>query len=106
MGISARVRAKEFLSTMLENGPRSSQELWPQAGAAVERAATMRRAKKGTQNPLQKAQFEGRLLSFWLLPHQELPARAIPTESTEDDLEALFAPLREQFPAPTPIDDV
>ena len=47
---------------------------------------------------------EGRLVSYWLLPGQELPA-SVPPESIPPDLEPWLAPLREKYPPLTPLDD-
>jgi hypothetical protein len=42
-------------------------------------------------------------LTWWLLPHQQLPA-SIPAEHRPDDLQDLFAELREKYPL-DPLDD-
>ena len=43
-------------------------------------------------------------LDYWLLPGQRL-SDVLPQEVSMPDLEEWLAPLREQFPSPTPLDE-
>ena len=47
----------------------------------------------------------GDRVSYWLLPHQELPD-TVAAEDVPPDLEQWLAPLREKYPPSTPLDDL
>jgi hypothetical protein len=100
-----RERAKEFLAQVLANGPRLSRDIWPLAQDQDFSAATLQRARRDLGARNVRVSVEGRLLSYWLLPGQELPA-SVPPESVPPDLEPWLAPLREKYPPLTPLDDL
>ena len=54
---------------------------------------------------IERVQLGTTRLHYWLLPHQRVP-KGLPAESAEPDLEEWLAPLREQFPPSTPLDDL
>ncbi len=97
--------AREFLLDALKDGPRTSRELWPLAQVRHLRRRTLRRAKTALEIRSVRVWAEGKRLSYWLLPHQNLPPGITP-ENNVPDLEEYLAPLREQFPPATPLDDL
>jgi hypothetical protein len=101
---SPRDRARDFLTTFLEAGPRTSRDIWAEAQRLDLTEHTLRRAKHDLEVRSERVWAGGRRLSYWLLPGQQLPA----DEAAKDeyDLEPWLAPLREQFPPSTPLDDL
>src|SRR5262249_11785028 len=97
--------AREFLLEVLKDGPRTSRELWHLAQVRRLRRRTLHRAKKDLQIRSVRIWADGKRLSYWLLPGQQLPAGIAP-ETDVPDLEEYLAPLREQFPPATPLDDL
>jgi hypothetical protein len=100
-----RQRARDFLVANLEDGPRTSRELWELAQEQGLSERTLDRARIELQARTQRVFVDGKVVSYWLLPGQELPAGVAP-ETNPHDLEPWLAPLRERFPAPTPLDDI
>jgi putative DNA primase/helicase len=99
-------RAVDTLETfLLENGPRTSREIWTFAEEREISERTLTRAKKELEIRSERIWADGQRLSYWLLPGQELPPE-IPPSAKEPDLEPWLAPLREAYPPPTPIDDL
>jgi hypothetical protein len=99
-----RDRAKDFLSQVLAGGPRTSRDIWPLAEEQGLTNSTLQRARRDLGARNIRVCLEGRLVSYWLLPGQELPA-SVPPESIPPDLEPWLAPLREKYPPLTPLDD-
>jgi hypothetical protein len=97
--------AREFLAAFLEGGPRSSREVWTEAQKHDFTVPTLYRARQELKIRSQRVRADGQLLSYWLLPLQELPDSVLPDEAPPS-LEPWLAPLRELFPPPTPIDDL
>jgi hypothetical protein len=128
--VSPRDRAREFLSAFLKVGPRTSRDIWTAALAQHLTAATLRRAKSELEIRTRRVQVAGRRVCYWLLPGQQLPAQAgnpidpaatsagssptpapgpAPNPASADDsgdLEPWLAPLREQYPPLTPLDEL
>jgi hypothetical protein len=104
-GLPARQRAGDFLKAALAAGPRTSRDLWPLAQKEHLSARTLHRAKKDLNIRSVRLWANGQRLSYWLLPHQSLPPD-VPADAIPPDLEPWLAPLREQFPPSTPIDDL
>jgi hypothetical protein len=52
-----------------------------------------------------QVQAEGKRLSYWLLPGQELPA-GLTADSATPELDAYLAHLNEEYPSSTPLDDL
>jgi hypothetical protein len=103
--ILERERARAFLGNALAEGPRTSRELWPLAQRARLSKRTLRRARGDLNIRCVRVTAEGKRLSYWLLPHQQLPAGACP-ESETPELDAYLDRLREQYSSSTPLDDL
>jgi hypothetical protein len=100
-----RERARAFLANALEAGPRTSRELWPLAQRARLSRRTLRRARGDLKIRSVRVCAEGKRLSYWLLPGQQLPSGLSP-ESATPELDEYLARLNEQFPPSTPLDDL
>jgi hypothetical protein len=100
-----RARARAFLQAFLEAGPRTSRQIWAEAQQHALRARTLQRVKRELEIRSVRVWAQGRRLSYWLLPGQELPSTLTP-EEIPVDLEPWLAPLRERFPPTTPLDDL
>jgi hypothetical protein len=101
---SALARACDFLTGLLEDAPRSAREVWAAAETEGLTERTLRRARKELDIRSRRVSVNGAAVSYWLLPGQQLP-ETIPADSIVPDLEPWLAPLREQFPASTPLDE-
>jgi putative DNA primase/helicase len=99
-----RDRACEFLERFLQDGPRTSREVW--AGACQEGLAerTLVRAKQELGVRSERVYVRGVQFSYWLLRGQELPEELRPQQP--DEMEKYLGPLRAQFPAAGPLDDL
>ena len=97
---SPRDRACDFLTEFLEDGPRTSREIWEAARQQGLTERTLYRARQELQVQVQLVQDKAKRVNYWLLPGQKLPV--------EDpyDLEQWLGPLREQYPPSTPLDDL
>jgi hypothetical protein len=103
--LSPRERARDFLEEFLKDGPRTSREIWLAARKLDFSKRTMKRAKEELEIRSRRV-FQGLTpISYWLLPGQKLPAD-IAKGCIEADIEELLKPLREEFPPPTPLDDM
>jgi hypothetical protein len=100
-----RERACDFLADLLEEGPRTSRDIWASAQQAGVAERTLQRAKQALGVRSVRVWADGQRLSYWLLPGQQLPER-VPPQAVPPDLEAWLAPLRERFPPSTPLDDL
>jgi AAA domain len=98
-------RACDFLTGFLANGPRTSREVWADAQEQELSEKTVERAKHDLAIRSVRVYAAGKRLSYWLLPGQLLPETA-PPEDAPSDLEPWLAPLREQFPLSTPLDEL
>jgi hypothetical protein len=104
-GVRALDRARHFLQEVLKHGPLTSRDIWALAQEQRLSKRTLRRAKLELTIRSVRVWVEGKCLSYWLLPGQQLPA-SVPPEAVPPDLEEFLAPLREKFPPPTPLDDL
>jgi RecA-family ATPase len=95
-----RDRAREFLTSFLAEGARTSRDVWAAVREEKLSVRTIERAKKDLEIRSLWLYADGQRFSYWLLPGQSLPAAA------PADLEPWLAPLREQFPTPTPLDEM
>ncbi|HEV3257462.1 MAG TPA: AAA family ATPase [Gemmataceae bacterium] len=102
---SPRQRASEFLAAVLEDGPLTSREIWAAAQEHDLAERTLQRVKDELGIRSVRVYLGKKQLSYWLLPGQELPD-SVPPEARPPDLEPWLAPLREQFPPSTPLDDM
>ena len=98
-----RDRASDFLGEFLVNGPRTSREIWEAARKQGLSVRTLYRAREEMQVRVHRVAEGKSRLNYWLLPGQVLPVRPADEDA---DLEPWLAPLREQFPSPTPLDDI
>jgi hypothetical protein len=98
-------RACAFLAEILEQGPLTSQQIWTLAEERELSKRTLDRAKKKLQIRSARVGKDGQRLSYWLLPHQELPEDLKP-KGEDDSLDPWLDRLRAMYPMPTPIDDV
>jgi hypothetical protein len=100
-----RQRARDFLLANLEDGPRTSRDLWPLAQAQGLTNATLHRARTELDIRTRYVCVDGKMLSYWLLPGQKLPAD-VADEPNPNDLEPWLAPLRERYASGNPLDDL
>jgi hypothetical protein len=100
-----RDRAREFLTTILSDGPRTSREIWAAAQEEGLSERTLFRAKQGLEIRTVRVATEGSPVSYWLLPGQQVPAGVAPPAGPAD-LEPWLAPLRAKYPPRTPLDDL
>jgi hypothetical protein len=103
--ILARERARAFLTAALEKAPRTSRDLWPLAQRARLSKRTVKRAKADLGIRSVRVCADGKRLSYWLLPGQELPDGVAPDSDTPE-LDAYLARLNELYPPSTPLDDL
>jgi hypothetical protein len=103
-GLGRRERARLFLAAMLEDGPRTSQDIWTIARAQGFSERTLRRARHDLNAQSVRVWTGPTRLNYWLLPGQKLPD-GVTAEDGTADLEQWLAPLREMYPSPTPLDD-
>jgi AAA domain len=95
-----RDRAAAFLEQFLAAGPRTVGDIWQAARNAGLSERTLHRAKKGLGIRCRRVHRDGRPVSYWLLPGQELPAGA----SDCPELDRLLAEMERQFPPRTPLE--
>jgi hypothetical protein len=100
-----RDRASDFLATFLADGPRTSRDIWSAALEQDVAKRTIERAKVELDIRSMVVGSGPNRRSYWLLPGQSLPENVTPNDA-ETDLEPWLAPLREQFPPATPLDDL
>jgi hypothetical protein len=103
--ISALDRARDFLESVLEKGALTSREIWTLAQEQGLADRTIQRAKQELDIRSVRVRLEGKQLSYWLLPGQQMPA-SVPPEAVPPDLEEWLAPLRKAYPPATPLDDL
>jgi hypothetical protein len=96
-----RDHAREFLEDFLAAGPRTSREVWAEAQPLGLAERTLRRAMRAAGVRTLRVWGDGHFTSYWLLPGQQLPAAAPDDDTT---LEPWLGPLRDKYPAPTPLD--
>jgi hypothetical protein len=97
--VQPRERAYVFLASFLQDGPRTSREVWSAAQAEGLAERTLLRAKQDLSIRSQSVWHEKVQHSYWLLPGQTLPG-------DETDLEEWLGPLRKMYPPLTPLDDL
>jgi hypothetical protein len=97
----SRDRAAAFLEQFLAAGPRTSHDIWQAAQKAALSARTVQRAKQGLGVRCRRVTRDGKPVSYWLLPGQELPEGL----SDSPEFDRLIAELERQFPPRPPLDD-
>jgi hypothetical protein len=100
-GQGPRDQAADFLAQFLAGGPRTSREIWEAAQEAGLAARTLNRAKKGLGIRCRRVHSDGRPVSYWLLPGQELSAEKF----GDDEVGRWLAELERQYPPPNPLDE-
>jgi len=65
--------ARDWLEDFLAEAPRTSDEVWQSAEQAGLSERTLFRAKADLDVSTERVKLPGQRLSYWLLPHQELP---------------------------------
>jgi hypothetical protein len=101
----ARAEAGDFLIDLLSDEPKTSREVWEAVEESGLSKRTIERAKKDKEIRSSRVWLGGKQVSYWLLKGQELP-ETVPEEAKPADLEPWLAPLRREFPPPTPLDDL
>jgi RecA-family ATPase len=96
-----RDEAAAFLREFLQDGPKTSRQIWAAASKLGHKEITIRRAARALKLGVRSVWQDDDRLSYWLLPGQAPPA---PDPAT--DLEPWLAPLRERYPAASPLDCV
>ena len=99
----ARDRACDFLPAFLEDGPRHTSDIWQAARAQGLERRTLQNARQSLGISSVRVWNGEKLLTYWLLPGQKLPS-ALPPERSPDDVDDLFADLRDRYP-PDPLDE-
>jgi hypothetical protein len=89
------------LEQFLAGGPRTSHDSWQAPQKAGLSARTVQRAKPGVGIRCRRVCRDGKSVSYWLLPGQELPAAL----SDSSGLDPWLAELERQFPPRTPLDE-
>jgi hypothetical protein len=95
-----RDRAAAFLEQFLAAGPRTARDIWKAAQEAGLSARTLQRAKPGLNIRCRRSHADGRPVSYWLLPGQEVTPVGL-----DPELRRIFADLEKQFPPATPLDE-
>jgi hypothetical protein len=98
-----RELADEFLTAFLEDGPRTTDEIWDAAREEGLQRRTLQNARKLLKIDSVRVWNGQKQLTYWLLAGQKLPD-TIPPEHRPDDIDDLFAGVREQYPL-DPLDD-
>lgn len=101
---SPRDRARDFLLGFLEDGPCTAREVWQAAQGQGLSKRTLDRAKEELDIRSGRIGSGEQQVNYWLLPDQDLPARPS-TQEDASSLEPWLAPLRRQFPSPSPLDE-
>jgi hypothetical protein len=104
--LARRQLAIDFLNAFLKDGPRTVPDIWVASTDQRLSKATLQRAKKALSICSQKVFIDNLQRNYWMLPGQKLPPNAVADVADQFSLEPWLAPLREQFPPPTPIDDL
>jgi hypothetical protein len=100
-----RDRACDFLTLFLADSPRTSREVWAAARDRDLSERTIERAKKDLSIRSVRVYAQDKRTSYWLLPGQEMPD-TVKAQDVPPDLEQWLAPLREQYPPSTPLDEL
>jgi hypothetical protein len=96
-----RDRAAAFLEQFLAAGPRTSREVWEAAQQAGLSDRTVRRARRGLGICRQYVFQDGRPVSYWALPGQEVPG----SRTGSPELDHWVAELEKEYAPPTPLDE-
>ncbi|HEV3258485.1 MAG TPA: hypothetical protein VG013_16530 [Gemmataceae bacterium] len=95
--------ADEFLPAFLEDGPRTTAEIWQAAREQGLQRRTLQNERKLLGIDSVRVWNGQKTLTYWLLPGQKLPD-TIPPEHRPDDIDDRFAAVREKYPL-DPLDE-
>jgi putative DNA primase/helicase len=98
-------RACRFLEKLLEDGPKSTTEIWEQAKAEGLSERTLRRAKELLRLRSQRAGNGHGHRAYWHFKHQSLPGDLGGDVDPEVDLSPWLDPLIAAYPPATPLDE-
>jgi hypothetical protein len=101
----ARDAARGFLAAALADGPLTSEQLWEQIADHGLSKRTLYRARKGLKITIIRRFRDRRPVSYWLLPHQELPADA-PRDPEIDAIDESLRRMAKEFPPANPLDEL
>src|SRR4029077_12398873 len=93
-----RDAACDALAAFLAEGPKTSRHVWVMAEREGISERTLRWAKAVLDVRTKRAWAEGRRLSYWLLPGQQLPPD-VKTDSIPEGLRDWLVPLCEKYPS-------
>jgi hypothetical protein len=99
-----RDAACEALAALLAEGAKTSRQVWAMAEKEGISERTLRRARRALDVRSKRVYIEGRPVSYWLLPGQQLPPD-VKADGIPDELEQWLRPLCEKYPSPSPIDE-
>jgi len=93
------LRASDFLLTFLDEGPRSTLDIWKAAKEQGLSRRTLQRIRTKIDVRTRTVWSANRALTYWLLPGQQLaPGMIDPPAADVPSLEPWLAPIREQYP--------
>ena len=94
-------RARDFLAAFLDDGPRTTLDIWKAAQEQALNKRTLQRAAGKMSIRTRTIMVRNRRLTYWLLPGQNLPRKL--RDDAIPDIQKLLQPLIEKYPT-TPID--
>ncbi len=101
--VSPRDAARDFLKEVLAGGPLTSQALWKRVQDEGLSVSTVLRAKKVMGVRSRWVSVAGRVVSYWLLADQDLPAEVLP-QTERDQREVDVARLLRTDQSHNPLD--
>jgi hypothetical protein len=98
-------RARDFLVAALANGPLTSREVWRLAQEQGLSKRTLDRAREQLRIGTHRRWRDLRVVSYWLLPGQEVPAD-VGSGGPTDEVTRVLAELDARYPPPSPLDEL
>jgi hypothetical protein len=92
--------ARSFLRELLAGGPMTSRAIWERVKVEGFSVRTIQRAKRELDIETSWVMDDGNMLTYWLLPKQQLPPGIRPMFPVTESMRA----FRERYPDPTPLD--
>jgi hypothetical protein len=99
-----REQAREFLTELFQSGPQMTSTIWDAAKIQGHKKRTIQFARSDLGIRSLRVWNGEKQVNWWLLPGQSLPD-SIPPEHRPDDIDDLFAHLREKYPA-DPLEEI
>jgi AAA domain len=93
-----REHARDFLAELFQTGPQPTTSVWDAAQACGLKKRTIQTARHDLSIRSLRVWTGEKHVTWWLMPGQRLPD-TIPPEHRPDDIDDLFAHLREKHPA-------